>query len=285
MKSLSVYYDGYLKSVRSFRSIVLLWIISLAGSMLIVAPLERNIGRLLDGSMASELLYDGFNIDVFADLMYAVMPAMASFSISFILVTVIVFLANTFVTAGLFRILAGSRKKQYKWKTFLMGADRGFTGFLFVAIIAGVSIVLLLLILAGVPLAIASAAGAGYTLIVIIVTVAALLFIFALPVVLLTADYARAMLTADKYLGPWKAITRGFRKVRKRLWKAWVAMIIILLVSALVGFAAWKFTLPGKAVTGGGLFLLLIISQLFVFLKVWIKVIRYGTVTAMKERW
>jgi len=263
----------------------LLWIISLAGSLLIVAPLERNLGRLLDGSMASELLYDGFDIDVFADIMYAVMPAIASFSISFFLVTLLVFLANTFVTAGLFRILAGSWKKPYKWKTFFLGADRGFLGFLFIAIIAGVSIILLLLILAGIPLAIAFAAGAGYTLVVIIGSVAAFLLILALPVVLLTADYARVMLTADKYLGPWKAIVRGFKKVGKRLWKAWVAMIIILIVSALVGFIAWKFTLPSQAVTGGGLFLLLIISQLFIFLKVWIKVIRYGTVTAMEERW
>jgi hypothetical protein len=285
MKFLSIYSDGFRKSVRSLRSIVLLWIISLAGSLLIVAPLERNIGRLLDGSMASELLYDGFNIDVFADIMYAVMPAMASFSISFILVTLLVFLANTFVTAGLFRVLAGSWKKPYKWKTFFLGADRGFLGFLFIAIIAGVSILLLLLIFAVAPLAIAFAAGAGYTLVVIIGSVAAFILILALPLVLLTADYARAMLTADKYLGSWKAIVKGFRKVRKRLWKAWVTMIIILIVSALVGFIAWKFTINNKAATGGGLLLLLIVSQLFVFLKVWIKVFRYGTVTAMKERW
>jgi hypothetical protein len=285
MKFLSVYYNGFQKSVRSLRSIVLLWIISLAGSLLIVAPLERNIGRLLDGSMASELLYDGFNIDVFADIMHSVMPALASFSISFILVTVIIFLANTFVTAGLFRILAGSWKKPYKWKTFLMGADRGFLGFLFVAIIAGVSIILLLLILVGIPLTIALAAGASYTIFVIIGLVAAFLLILSLPVVFLTADYARAMLTADKYLGPWKAIIKGFRKVRKRFWRAWLAMIFILLLSLLTGFIAWKFTLQSKAATGGGLLVLLLVSQLFIFIKIWIKVFRYGTVTAMREKW
>lgn len=285
MKLISLYQDGFRKSVRSLRSIVLLWIISLAGSLLIVAPLERNLGRLLDGSMASELLYDEFDIDVFADIMHAVIPALASFSISLFLIAVIVFLANTFVTAGLFRILAGSWKKTYKWKTFLLGADRGFGGFLFIAITTGVCIALLILILAGVPLVIAFAAGATYTQIVIIGSVAALLLILIVPVVLLTADFARVLLTADKYLGPWKAITGGFRKVRKRLWSAWVAMIIILLVSALISFIAWKLTINSKAATGAGLLMLLLFSQLFIFLKAWIRVFRYGTVTAMRERW
>ncbi len=285
MKLLSIYCEGYRKSVRSFRTIILLWIISLAGSILIVAPLERNLGRLLDGSMASELLYDGFNIDVFADIMHAVMPALASFSISFLLVTVMVFLANTFVTAGLFRILAGSWKKPYKWKTFLMGADRGFTGFLFIAILAAVALILLVLIFAGLPLGAAIAAGAGYTLLVVVGSLAAIVLILTMPVVLLTADYARALLTADKYLGPWKALTKGFRKVRKRFWPAWLVMILLLLLSLLAGFIAWKYTLQSKAATGGGLLLLLLVSQLFVFLKIWIKVLRYGTVTAMREKW
>lgn len=285
MKFLSVFIDGYRKSIRSMRSIVLLWIISFSGSLLIVTPLERNIGLLLDGSLASELLYDEFDIDVIADIMYSVIPALTSFSISFLLVTIIMFLANTFITAGLFRILAGSWKKPYKWKTFMLGADRAFAGFLFIAIAAGVSIALLLMIFAGVPLGIAFAAGASYSTIVAILSVSVLLIVLTLPVILLTADYARAMLTADKYLTPWKALTGGFRKVRKRLRLAWVAMIIILLVSALVSFVAWKLTVHSKAATGGGLLLLLLASQLFVFLKAWIKVFRYGTVTAMKEGW
>ncbi|MBM3421168.1 MAG: hypothetical protein FJY11_08540 [Bacteroidetes bacterium] len=284
MSLLSLYRAGFRKSVRSFRPIVLLWIISLAGSLLVVAPLERNIGSILDGTLASELLYDGFDIDVFADIMHAIMPALAAFSITFLLVTAILFLANTFITAGLYRILAGNWKKPYRRRIFLRGADRGFGGFLFVALATGALIVITVLLIVIVPAVILTAAGATFQVIRYTGLATGFLVILALPVFLLTADYARAMLTADKYLSPFRAMTGAARSIMKRkFFRLWIAMMLIILFSALAGFAGMKLVVYSKASAGAGLFVLLIVSQLFVFLKSWIRVFRYGTVTAIFE--
>jgi hypothetical protein len=283
MSIFAVYYNGFRKSVRSIRTIVLLWIVSLAGSLLVVAPLERNIERLLDGSIGPELLYDGFDIDIFADIMHAITPALASFSITFFLVSAIIFLVNTFLTAGLFRVIAGSWKKPYKSSTFLKGADRGFGGFLFVAIAAAVMIFIMFIIVFLLPLVIAVVAGAGYTFLMLAGTLLAVLLFMLIPVVLLTADWARVFLTADKHLGPYRALIDGFGSLRRRFLRNWLMMFIILAISILVGVFSMRIVTYSKLSSGAGLILLLLVSQLFVFLKIWIKVIRYGSVTAMAE--
>ncbi|MBE0674062.1 MAG: hypothetical protein IH591_05325 [Bacteroidales bacterium] len=283
MSIFTFYSDGFRKSVRSMRTIVLLWVVSLAGSLLVVAPFERNIGKLLDGSIGPELMYDGFNIDIFADIMHAVLPAMASFSISFFLVTAIIFVVNTFITAGLFRILAGNWKKPYKRNTFLKGADRGFGGFLFVAIATVLIIIILFLLIFVLPMVIAGLAGAGYSLMVVFGVVLATIMVAVIPLVLLIADYARVLLTNDKYLGPFRAMIDALRLIRKGLFRNWLIMLIILASSAVIGFISVRIVTYSTLRSGMGLFLLLILSQLFVFLRTWIKVIRYGTVTSLYE--
>lgn len=284
MSIIALYRNGFRKSVRSFRPIVLLWIVSLAGSLLVVAPLESNIGKLLDGTLVSELLYDGFNIDVFADIMNAVLPALASFSVTFFLVAAIMFLANTFITAGLYRTLAGNWKKPFKRRVFLRGADRGFGSFLFIALAAGLVIFILALILVVIPLAILAAIGVSWPAMLYTGYAAGFIVILCIPAVLLVADYARAMITADKYLSPFRAITGASRSVaRRRFMKAWTAVMIIIVLSVVVGYVSTRLIVYSNVTGRLGIFLLLIVSQLFVFLKTWLKVFRYGTVVALFE--
>jgi hypothetical protein len=283
MKIAGLILDGFRKSIRSLKIIILLWVISLTGSVLVVAPLQRNIARVLDGTIAYELFYEGFNIDVFADIMHAILPALASFSISFFLVTAILFLANTFITSGIFRVLAGSWKKPYKRNMFLKGADRGFGGFLFVALVTGILFFLLCLLICIIPVTIVVAAGGDETTVITVAIIGVLLIFVLSPVLLLMADYARALITSDKWLSPFRAMLGGFKLTVKWFRRGWIIMMLILATSLLVSYLAVNVVLYSKAESGGSLFLLLIISQLFIFIKIWLKVIRYGTVTAMFE--
>jgi len=282
MKIVSVYTGGFLKSMRVMKTIVLLWVISLVGSILVVAPLERNIGLILDGSLAAELLYDGDDAVAYADILHAILPALSSFSISFFLVGAIVFLLNTFITSGLFRVLAGNWKKRYKPATFLKGADRGFPSFLFVSVATALIMSLLIIFLLLVPLVFAFVNGVGSRTPGLILYGGLLLLSLITPVVLLTADYARVIITSDKWIRPFAAMVDGFRLVRRDFTKKWLVMAAWLAVYVISTYITMKIA-PYSRTSTGVILLLLIFSQMFVFLSTWLKVIRYGTVTAMWE--
>ena len=282
MKIVPVYSEGSLKSIRVLKTVVLLWVISLVGSILVVAPLERNIGLILDGSLAAELLYDGDDAVAYADILHAILPALSSFSISFFLVGAIIFLLNTFITSGLFRVLAGKWKKRYKTGIFLKGADRGFPSFLFVSVATGLIMSLLITFLLLAPLVFAFVNGAGSRTLDLILYCGLLLLFMITPVVLLTADYARVIITSDKWMRPFTAMVDGFRLVRTDFMKKWLIMAVWVAVYVVISYITMKIAPYSKASTGAVL-MLLIISQLFVFLNTWLKVIRYGTITALWE--
>jgi hypothetical protein len=283
MRIFQVYTEGFNKAMRLPKTVVLLWAISLVGTIFVVAPLERNIGHILDGYLVSELLYDGEDAVAYADIVHAILPTLSSFSISFFLVGAIIFLLNTFITAGLFRVLAGKWKKKYKTGTFLKGADRGFPSFLFVSVATGLIMFLLIIILLLTPLFVVLVNGAGNRFLDLILYCGLLILFLITPVVLLTADYARVIITSDKWTGPSRAVVDGFSLVRTDFMKKWLIMAVWVAVYVVISYITMKIAPYSQASTGFGILLLLIVSQLFVFLNIWLKVIRYGTITALWE--
>lgn len=282
MKIIPVYTEGFLKAMRLPKTVVLLWIISLVGSILVVAPLERNIGIILDGSLVAELLYDGEDAVAYSDILHAILPALSSFSISFFIVGVIIFLLNTFITAGLFRVLTGKWRKRYKTGIFLKGADRGFPSFLFVSVASGFIISLLIIILLLIPFLFAFVNGAGTRALDIILYCGLLLLFLLTPVVLLTADYARVIITSDKWTRPFTAIVDGFSLLRTNFMKKWLIMAIMLTLYLIISYITMKIA-PYSQSSTGAILILLIISQIFVFINTWLKIIRYGIVMALWE--
>ncbi|MDX9929867.1 MAG: hypothetical protein RBS37_08485 [Bacteroidales bacterium] len=283
MDLILLYSAGFGKSLRTVRVIILMWTVSLAGHILVFIPLMRNLEMILDGSIIPELFYDGFYLEIFNDVMRAVMPAFTTFSIAFFLITIIIFLLNTFLTAGLFRLLAGDWRKPYGRRAFLLGADRGFGGFLFIAIVAGSILFLLFAILVPVPMAFTLFSMAGNREIMIVGMAGGTLFLIISPFVLLVADYARVLLTADKWLTPFRAMVEGFQCLRGRMLKGWLVMAVLLALSMAMGWSAFRLAASGRSQTGFLWFLLPVLSQALFFIGIWVKVIRYGTVTAFHE--
>jgi hypothetical protein len=283
MKILAAYSEGFSKSRRLPKIIVLLWAISLVGSLFVVAPLERNIGAVLDGYLVSELLYEGEDAVAYADILRAVLPTLSLFSFSFLLVGAIVFLLNTFITAGLYRVLAGNWKKRYKTGTLLKGADRGFPSFLFISVVAGIVISLLIVILLLLPQLVVWLTGTGGRLPDFIFYSGLLILFLTAPIVMLTADYARVIITSDKWAGPYRAMVDGFRLVRSDLMKNWLIMAVFLAVSIILFYVAMRIAPDSNALSGIGIMILLILSQLLTLLNIWLKVVRYGTITALYE--
>jgi hypothetical protein len=78
-----------------------------------------------------------------------------------------------------------------------------------------------------------------------------------------------------------KAIGFGFSQTFKTFLSSFPLMIILLVVQLSFGWLVLKI-LPGiRPATGGGVFHMFLLSQILFFLKIMLKIWRYGSVTVL----
>lgn len=104
-----------------------------------------------------------------------------------------------------------------------------------------------------------------------------------LPLLLIAADYARAKKASDENFTWSRSLGFGFSETFKKFWSSYLMMLLIVLCQVILGILIIAI-LPGwEPVKGGGVFLLLIVSQLLLYARLLLKTWRYGSFTAMME--
>lgn len=263
--------------------LILLWLLSVASLLFIVVPAEKNAGIILDGSLLPELYNDEYDIDAVIAIFKAVIPSLTSLIISLLLIGTIIFLTNTFLTAGLFRILAGRQGKPYSRKIFMMGADRGFGAFLFVALSVALILFLLILIVLIIPQAVIffNEVACPYNRIIQITCLALLLLL--LPVGLLLADYSRVLITGNKWLKPVRALTYAVKCLKGKFVTGYIIVASCALVSCFSGIAGLALFFYARTGGRSGMLCMLAFSMALLFFRVWVRTVRFGAVSALHE--
>ncbi len=282
MKLLSSYKTGFKKSLRALSTVFILWVISFIGTLILVNPIQREFINILGDSMITEMMYVDSGFDLTTDLIEPLASAVISFSTSFLIIGILVFLAGIFVTAGIFRVLY-SRRKPFRKGLFFKGADRGFVGYLVIALVSGLVSGFLFLLLILVPFVIAFIMGAGETGLIITGVAGLCAYALVLPFILLAADFARVNLVADKWESPTGAIANGIKLTISKLKPLWLTMFVIILITGLFSWLITRIVLNSETNTGLSILMLLVLSQILLFIKCWLKVIRYGIMTAIYE--
>jgi hypothetical protein len=194
------------------------------------------------------------------------------------------FLLNVFFNGGLFTTLRNQEEK-YSSSQFFRGAGTRFWSFLLISVIMSLIILLLLIISFTIPSLITGnpdsrPEGASYKAAIM----GGIIFLVILPVFLLVADYARIWQVSVPKSDGFKAIGVGFKQTFRHLFSSYPVMLFNILIQALFAWFVLKFISGKGPQTGGGIFLLFLLSQFFYIIRICLRVWRYGSVTAMYEQ-
>ncbi len=276
---------GIQSSARSWKGILIVWFYSLVIVSLLVLPMKGALRSGLGSSMITEMLKNGINVEVFADL-GAWFRSLISYLTSGIFIILSVgWVVNAFLTGGLFNSLKRS-SGTFSTAEFFRASAKNFWPFLVISTAISLIILVLAILIIVIPVSLVSNAdvttdGAAFKTGIIAISA----FLFFLIILLLAADYARAWQVAhDKSTG-FKALGFGFSRTFRTFFSSYPLMIILLVIQLLYGWLVLSI-IPGiEPDSEGGIILLFLLSQLLFIIKIFLKVWRYGSVTGMMDEY
>jgi hypothetical protein len=283
MKIITVMNTGMLRSWKTWKGIIIIWLVSLLLVSLVSMPMRSALRTGFGSSMITEKLATGINVEVFADLGSSFGSLVSYFSVGLILVLLIGFLFNSFISGGIF----GRLKKisgGFSYNEFFITSVKYFWSFLIISLIISLIIVFLAIVIIVIPVSVVSQSqpsseGAAFKTGIVVTS----LFLVIFPLLLLVADYARAWQVLNDENQCFKALGFGFRHTFRTFSYSYPLMIILLLVQGFYGWFVLSVLAVIRPVDGIGIILLFILSQFLFFLKILLRTWRYGSVTYMME--
>jgi hypothetical protein len=283
MKIFKAIGSGCTRALRSWKGVLIIWFLSLILVSLVALPMKGVMKEGFGSSMITEKFADGFNLEAFSDLGATARNLVQYFSSGLLILIIFSILINAFLTGGLFSSLKGSETK-FRVSEFFRTSAKYFWSFLVITLIISAIIVMLSLFIVVIPVSFAiqsntAPESAPYIIGGITIT----FFILLTVILLLVADYSRAWQAAREKPACFKAIGFGFSRTIKKLRSSFPMMILIVAIQLIYSWIIIIITGLWRPVSGGGVFLLFIFSQVLFIVKIVLKTWRYGSVTALKE--
>jgi hypothetical protein len=283
MKIFKALASGFCRTIKAWKGILLIWMGSLLTVSLLTVPIKVFLKSGFRGSMITERLQDGIDIEVLGDLGAGFRNLITVFPSGLILLILLGILLNAFLGGGIFDVMKGSSPK-FSGTDFFKACAKNFWSFLVISLIISTIIIGLFILLFVVPISIVAQSGSGSESAPFITAVLTLTFFLLVSMIfILVADYARAWQAGNEKSACFAAIGFGFTRTFGKFLSSFLMMIILVGVQMLFTFLVIKIMGVWKPASGGGVFLLFLISQLLFCIKSALKVWRYGSVTALKE--
>ncbi|HKK41139.1 MAG TPA: hypothetical protein VJ963_01935 [Bacteroidales bacterium] len=284
MKILIAFKYSVLRTLKIWKAVLLIWFSSLLTAGMIGIPLKRALKAGFSNSTITERLAHGIRPEVFSDLGPVLKSMMSYISGGLLFAILVWFLLNVVFTGGLFHSLSKTENK-FMIRNFLGDSAKKFWSFLVINIIMSLITAVVVFIIIVLPVNIITSSGTPDEGVLIkTVRILVLVFLVILPLLLLAADYARAWQAAHSKNECFRAIGFGFGNTFRTLFISWTAMVAILIVQVLFGWLVLSILPAYIPEKGGGVFLLFLLSQFLFFVKIMLKVWRYGSVTSLMEQ-
>lgn len=275
--------EGLSRSLKSWKGILIIWLICLIFISLIVFPLKASVLSSFGNSTITDKLKDGFNSEVFNELGTTYNILGSFFSSGMILVLVLMFFVNSFITGGLFYGLRDV-KGGFTFSEFFRASSKNFLSFLVISAFILLIIVLLSVLFIVIPVSVGVNSTAAPDVVAVHYgIIGSSIFLFFLIILLIVADYARAWQAANEQNNALKALGFGFRRAYKSFYSSYPLMIGLLVVQIIYGWIAYSVIDSIKSGSGTGVLFLFLVSQILFIFRLYLKTWRYGSMTRMME--
>jgi hypothetical protein len=285
MKVLKSIKSGLFRSLKSWKGVLIIWICFLLLVSIYALPLRNMVRSGFGPSMITGRFVNGLDVEAFSDLGSTLRSLMSYISAGFLMVFLIGIVVNSFLTGGLFNSL---RKEYGNMKfspsEFFRAGAVNFWSFLIISLIINLMTVFISAIIVFIPSAVVTASETMSEKSAVYIIAGAVLFaILLLPVFLLVADYSRAWKVCDEKRSCFKALGFGFSETFRKFWQAYLMMLGLVLIQVVFGWIVYSILSAWKPASGGGVFLLFLVSQMLVYIKFHLKTWRYGSVMSLME--
>lgn len=273
--------NGFKGTLRTWRGVIVVWILSLILTSLVTIPLKSSFKAVLGKSMITEKFTGGIIAEVIPDFGTAFNSLLSSFSAGLVFLILAWLLMNVFLTGGLFGCLSRDNR-DFSFAAFFRKSSENFSSFLVIMVIMNLIILLMIIILFLVPLFIAglseSVTEAGVYRTFLISGSVTMIFLLVLLVI---SDYARAWKAENKQAGSFRAVGFGFRQAFRNLPVSFFFMLVVVLIQFLPDIAAFMIVSAFIPEENGDIFLFFLLTQLLFFIKIALRTCRYAGITAM----
>ena len=275
--------SGFFRSGKAWKSVIIVWLITLLLVSMVAMPMKSAFSAGLGNSTIYEELKNGINVEVFADLKSAAGSLGSFFSTALLMLVVVSFVVNSFITGGLFNSLRKD-SGEFSAKDFFRASSEKFWSFFIISLIFSILVLILLVLVVVIPVSfIAVSEKANDVIIFNSAILLSSLFLFLVLILLISADYSRAWQVAHTENACFKAINFGFRETFRTFFTSYPAMLIIMLIQFFYMWLALKILHGIKPESGIGIIILFTASQILFILKLYLKISRFGSFTVMME--
>ena len=283
MKIFKALGSGCHRSLKVWKGILIFWFISLSLVSLVAFPMKGIMKTGFGQSAITGKLLNGIDVEVLSDLGAVYKSLTHSFSAGLLLLLLLWLLINAFLTGGLFNSLKSNDEK-FSAVEFFRASARYFLPFMVITLIISAILILLALILIVIPMGgVASPDNPNESVPWLILIISVSFYILISQVFVLVADYARAWQVKNEKPAFLRALGFGFSRTFRRFFSSFPMMLIIWIIQALFVFLVLKVIGNWKPVSGIGIIGLFLLSQFLFYMRLSLKVWRYGSVTSLKE--
>ncbi len=275
--------SGFKRALKAWKGVLIMWLVSFVPATLFMIPLRSVFRTGFENSMLAGKFAGGFDLDAFLDLGPVLKPLLSSMASGFVLVLSVSVTLNAFITAGLFDALRNEKAKFSAAGFFAAGAGN-FWPFLLVTLAIPFVLIIISVVVAGTGAGIIAGSETmpeRSSFMIRIISLAVILLL--VPVFIIAADFARAGKTASREMTAIGAIGFGLSQAVSQFRSAYPMMLILLLFQLVPAALAFCVMPAWRPVSGNGVSLVLLTSQLVLLLRFFLRTWRYGSVAAMLD--
>lgn len=273
----TAYIKGLFKSASYWKMLVLVWTLNLLMALLLAIPFYVVSKSTAGNSMLPHKLLSEFNFTAVVEWLRESGNIPGAFIILAASIAVAYYLLWIFLSGGIIQSL---NKSRFTKKRFWKGSAKNFFRFMGVsAIILIVQIILAVIVFVGVS---AVFKGLKETAVsedeyVRWILRGAALFILFWLFWSAVSDYAKFYLLENKSINVFGAFFRTFIFVFKRFFKVYLLRLFLFLTPLPIWYIFWKLSGSVAGATGVGLIILFLIRQIFLIVRIWVRVWVYSS--------